>query len=339
MTITLPTLLSFTGDRLDLNIRFLPAILQAARIASTTPRQILYEIMTPAQRIAEFNAEAHVPLIQPPPAPPADCNERAYDLWKEDKKLYKEYRAEESNFHTWVVNGLNENVQLALSINRPYGSMSVGEILQALRGMYGEIQSSDLQIQLNKMKMPLEITQERQDFIAVHVRGHYVHTMAQAPMSEIAKVQIMQAAMAACPAYESCVTMYNHDFPLTTDQTFDRLTNALRNFSIPSQFLTTRALNAAVSVPLGNKSNHSIKPAHANRGTTKPTPANKPMEPPTSYCWTHGICFHHGKNCRTPEAGHQPDAKMDTKMGGCTDKTRPRKIRPDRPAATNGEKH
>ena len=34
------------------------------------------------------------------------------------------------------------------------------------------------------------------------------------------------------------------------------------------------------------------------------------------YCWTHGACGHHGKNCRGKAQGHKDAATFEDKVGG-----------------------
>ena len=36
----------------------------------------------------------------------------------------------------------------------------------------------------------------------------------------------------------------------------------------------------------------------------------------SKYCWTHGMCNHHGADCRTPAEGHKKDATAADRMGG-----------------------
>ena len=38
----------------------------------------------------------------------------------------------------------------------------------------------------------------------------------------------------------------------------------------------------------------------------------------TKYCWTHGLCSHHSRDCRTKADGHQDGATKDNRMGGST---------------------
>lgn len=36
----------------------------------------------------------------------------------------------------------------------------------------------------------------------------------------------------------------------------------------------------------------------------------------SKYCWTHGACNHHGRECRHKAEGHQDEATFDNRMGG-----------------------
>ncbi len=36
----------------------------------------------------------------------------------------------------------------------------------------------------------------------------------------------------------------------------------------------------------------------------------------SKYCWTHGLCHHHSKDCRMKANGHKNEATVDNRMGG-----------------------
>ena len=36
----------------------------------------------------------------------------------------------------------------------------------------------------------------------------------------------------------------------------------------------------------------------------------------SKYCWTHGLCHHHSKDCRTKADGHKDNATLDNRIGG-----------------------
>ena len=38
----------------------------------------------------------------------------------------------------------------------------------------------------------------------------------------------------------------------------------------------------------------------------------------SKYCWTHGLCHHLGKDCRTKAEGHKDEATVENRMGGST---------------------
>ncbi len=53
--------------------------------------------------------------------------------------------------------------------------------------------------------------------------------------------------------------------------------------------------------------------------TTASRPKPRPSIPTQSalqFCWTHGVTFHNGRNCKHPKPGHQPTATLDNPMGG-----------------------
>ena len=37
---------------------------------------------------------------------------------------------------------------------------------------------------------------------------------------------------------------------------------------------------------------------------------------PKAYCWTHGLCKHTSKNCKSPMDGHCKEVTLENRMGG-----------------------
>lgn len=305
MPIVLPTLTPFTGNRVDLHIIFIPAVMHAARLASTHPNQMLFSIMTPEQRAAHWPAEAHVGLPLVPPIPNANATAGEFKLWQAHQRTMEMFVQEENTFHAWLVSALTEDIKVAItSTALPFNRMNAAQILQALRNTYGTIQATDLEEQVTLTRQPIQVGKPIKDFIAVHQFAHHVHSCAGSPMTENAKVQAMKAALEATAAYQPCVVMFNHDHPTVESQTMANLLTALRNYPVPAHFTTPQVLQA----------NQAAAQTPTNK--LKPVKAARNHQQRTKYCWTHGLCSHIGKECRSKADTHVDEADVNNRMGG-----------------------
>lgn len=300
-TITLPTLKKFLGNRVDLHITFLPAILNAARIASSYPNQIAYDLMSPQERAA---APAHEDIPNPGPTPAANSTDHEFKVWTEQRNRYNEYNAERNTFLAWIISAIPEDVKVTLA--RPpatLASLSARQIVDGLINVYGPIQATDLESQIAKMRAPLQLGAPIEEFLSVHVMAHHVHDMARSTLAECTKVQYLKEAASLCEAYVPCVQQFNHDFRNPAQQTYNALASALRDYVVATKYNTPQALVAA-------QAQVQIQTQHP-----KPVKASR-VRAPTKYCWTHGTCFHTGAECTNPADHHQSGATLTNKMGG-----------------------
>jgi len=66
---------------------------------------------------------------------------------------------------------------------------------------------------------------------------------------------------------------------------------------------------------------YQFPPQPSNEGYTNQRRSNAKANQPrnqfqSKYCWTHGLCHHHSKDCRTKADGHKDNATLDNRRGG-----------------------
>jgi hypothetical protein len=68
----------------------------------------------------------------------------------------------------------------------------------------------------------------------------------------------------------------------------------------------------------GNNGGGSNKNRRRNNGGGEDNTSNNNNNnnEPTKYCWTHGLCFHSGAQCKFRSTKHQPNATATDKCGG-----------------------
>ena len=85
---------------------------------------------------------------------------------------------------------------------------------------------------------------------------------------------------------------------------------------------------SVIGVTPGTMAPSQLTPPFQQPPLTAPTP---PLAPTTwrktkkkrQYCWTHGLCYHQGTQCREKAAGHQDAATLQNRMGGTARNTGP----------------
>ena len=68
-------------------------------------------------------------------------------------------------------------------------------------------------------------------------------------------------------------------------------------------------------------------PIHTAAAASGPTSmVGYQLSKPHKYCWTHGVTFHDGKECKHKKDGHKEKATEKNRMGGSNNKAMPRLI-------------
>ena len=110
------------------------------------------------------------------------------------------------------------------------------------------------------------------------------------------------------------------------------LNNASTNQAIPQLLQTMEMVTACLNqmqVQLNEQQNNLLhqqintnngNTGNANNGNTRRNAAGNQRSGalPRQYCWTHGWCAHHGRQCRNKADGHKDAATITNCMNGST---------------------
>lgn len=317
MTTNLPTIVPFKGDRVDLHTVFIPQILRVAdAVGSVAPKQLLWEILTPEERAQRPDLQGFTPLPAQPPAEPITQQAGDVARWTEERKTIQDFNRERSNFRTWVMAGISQTTQIILSTTqRQFSSMTVIEIIARLRQAIGPLTSQDVDEVVERTKVPFQMGQSVSEFIEVHANAHWIQHIAGVGPDEASKVRAMKVALTACPAYEEFVRDFEREFRAVGSQNFETICSRLRDYKVPTKFMTPSSLSAARA--------SAVTPAKASRkpvklGNGKASNNSDQGALPTMYCYTHGRGFHDSKHCTERGEGHQEEATMENRLGGST---------------------
>lgn len=97
--------------------------------------------------------------------------------------------------------------------------------------------------------------------------------------------------------------------PDTTISTDGSINSATSTLTLESLMTTIQDLKKEIT---------SLK---SNNSSRSDSTTNKDINPRTGkpykrYCWSHGCCAHHGRNCNAKKSGHKDEATFKTRMGG-----------------------
>lgn len=323
---TLPIALPFQGNSLHYGTKFRRQVIQVASVASSHLGQILFDILSDADRLARWppaaGAPADVPNFEaldlPDPLDPANAalTAQAIAHHTAQVKAFHCLTVERGNFFSWLVNAIPEHVRDRIP---DFDRMTTRAILAALDAKYGSIDAQDLRSIRAQLATPFTMDTAMDDHIAQLNRNFAILAGQNMAMPAHVKYTTLLTSVQDCEPYHQCLDLFETRHPRVVDQTYDALCDALTQFRIrPARASTLAAAQQDHSLLQQLLSKvaelqaqvNSAKPAGA-AAAKRPAPSH-----PTKYCFTHGLGFHTGINCKNPAHNHIPTATADNKMGG-----------------------
>jgi hypothetical protein len=311
----------FNGDRVHYNTIFKPTIYLTAEGASPlTPNEILWDILTAAERTAQL---PHFTAF----ALPADHTDNAANavVAKYEREFYKHtaLQVQREVFKQWLHNHISVSVKEYISqvAGTAFRSLSSAEIVLQLNQIYG----TALPAVLNRIKQTIEIPYVLGMDINQHIHifndcFKFHETQAQ-PYPDHLKYSTLKKSMISCEEYAKVISSFERSHPTAADQTYARLCE-----------LITHHYDYLISNPVGAASNQATSSKQPPTRTTNNSNGNRngpnkraktnnfttELEPPHSYCFTHGLGFHNGYECKSKRPDHKDDATATDRKGGNT---------------------
>jgi hypothetical protein len=187
-------------------------------------------------------------------------------------------------------------------------------IVQQLRARYGVLTHEVLQSLHEQFNTPYNGDSDLNAFIHKHVQLHNELAHHGFPLNEYEKIDKFKAALTPCGHFQLAFTLFqdsNRD-PLLA--TFLQFVETMRTNQ--KAFLAT-STTAGYASSAAKSELQSLRDELASlRDAIQSTAAAATVAPPSEYCWTHGVCYHNGRNCRNPAENHKADATSKNRQGG-----------------------
>lgn len=221
--------------------------------------------------------------------------------------------------------------------------LSIADIIDRGNARYGTLNADDLKINKLQTETIFESNMDIRAYTAQHAIAHSTAQANGQPFPEQDKVTALIKGITACGLFTHNLNNWlnNHavnqqtfaGLETSVHQWFSNLSSvtlAQHNYSAaavtalhPPPALQTAptlsptdiaAIAAAVTstIQLTNRPpRNPHRPAPTHRAT-----AHVARPPGNLYCWSHGLRYHNGQQCKYPKPGHQANATANNRMGG-----------------------
>lgn len=248
-----------------------------------------------------------VPLADPGDEP-APTPAGAWTVWKYHKDAHK---TEQSMLHeatlAWY-NSLDPTTQKLMhdAGGRGIRTRSLAWMMIRFRTAYGTMSSDAITTITDRLDIPYDPATPLVDFISTHTDVHLRLIENNQPLSEQMKVAKLKSAIQRNTGenYKQFFPLYNQQFPLLQNQTFESFETAVLSYSrtLPAVSTTSSlGYGAAVQPAMYTQAQvDTLVAAAVARATTSTTKGEK------VYCYTHGYQYsHNSEGCNTRCAEHK----------------------------------
>jgi hypothetical protein len=194
---------------------------------------------------------------------------------------------------------------------------------------YGTISESDLAENAELIKAPWNPDEPIE---TVFKNGEFCRDFAQEgqdPITDATYTRILVDIFDKSGVLEKAVEDWEKKPP--TDKT---LANAIDHFQQANEHRLRKLAKGSKEIFAANAATTT---ATSRNGDTQPAQTTSLTLDGIGYCWSHGICNHHGAACTAPKEGHKKEATYKNRMGGSTMVRIPGFPRNNRPNRRNQE--
>jgi len=347
-------LLSFDCDRLQFRSYYL-ALIRAAQTHERVPGGLLSQVVGEAEYLKTDVCKTNGGGAFEPPVKPVKpvgdaLTAESLSDFQLSKEMFDQYAQDTKRFKLALDASLKTAAQDFVVEDNDYKELhqlSIRDIVGSLYEQYGEEpHSADVSILKERLLTPFSpATMSIDQFISTHSAVHAHLRSINLEMNHFDKIDALEKALRPCMLYDRPIDHFMLTYPNVTDKNrnFLQFSKAIRDYAPKTNeataasrgYSTAATVTAAASAPdvqalqqqMLNMQQHLVQLAQAikSAGVVKQTAAAATtMEQPNAYCWTHGICWHSGKDCRTPDPNHVPTATATNKCGGSEREYRPR---------------
>lgn len=321
---TLPIAIPFDGTRLNYCVKFRKQVIQVASIASSHLGQILFDILSDHDRLLRWppaaGANANEPDFEPLEVP--DPLDLAANLTPQviahhtmATQDFQRLQTERCNFYAWLIDALPQTVRDRID---NFTSLNTRQLLAALDAKYGRLHAKDLHQLRAALREPYDTATNIEDHVSSLNHIFNVLASQNMVMPDHAKFEVLFSSIYDCPLYHSFIGLYESLHSDIADQTYDSLCDALLAYRCRSSRTATIAAAQQDTLDRLTQQVAQLQQqlAAALKPTAHPVAPSARSNPPTKYCFTHGLGYHTGHTCKNRAPNHIPHATMDNKMGG-----------------------
>jgi hypothetical protein len=257
-----------------------------------------------------------------PPCRTVDALARMEEF-KALKSKFEKFKQQEKEFTNQLHDALDDRTKRLINdTDQGIANKSLQQIFTQIDANFNQLGEGDISEFFQHLSKPIRGTspEDMRDHIERQKDIHALCKRHHEDLPERTKIREFAASLSIYPIYQDRIKRYFQDVP-SADRNFSDLTEMIiRVADMEPAFAarTTTVSSAENFAAAATTNKHGGTKTHER---TKRKREDKPpaTEPPL-YCWSHGYCFHKGKDCLAPINGHQGDATSSNKMGGETRK-------------------
>lgn len=304
-TTVFPTVAPFDGDEGRFAV-FLSTIDTAARRCCRYGPHVLYANASDDERTemvdnGEIDLDVHV-LTEPDlPVNAEDPNQELE--YKSRIRKWQIFEEALHEFNTWFFSLMTTAVMNHVTNFRQvdFANLPVRDMRAHLIATYGHSSQATSRAKLNLLAAPFTAGDDLPAHIQKFDEVFDYFDRINDPISDLFKYEHLVRSMATHEDYSKYITQYE----ISGTKTYGALTRALLSYR--SELATANAVRQMHQVT-------TSRTAAAASGSN--ILDGYQIMRPDKYCWTHGLTFHDGKECRKKGKGHKADADKDHRMGG-----------------------
>ena len=313
---------------------------------------LLGHLLSPAAYEAKFRALGIVdfPYISiPNPVEPVGNNAIEWKRFERNLFLRQTEQSACRNFRHALLSALDSKTLNDIGTPLQRVDMTIQRIYNRVNELYGNVIGSELEVESQKLAVPLEALADFDHLLETHIAIHALADESRVPVSDFDKLKFLKAAIQHHEGFKLLIELFeaatDHHNGSRTWTTFkDAMVKAHCNMKVPSKSKKNQANNVTGSKHSREEEKDDEDPTNKEDSTPamkKSTGGNssafsaeafakelfchlanqipggaKPVTPKPQaphYCWSHGYGNHPSKDCEKPKTGHIEDCAEPTK--------------------------
>ena len=305
---------------------------------------LLGHLLSPAAYEAKFRALGIVdfPYISiPNPVEPVGNNAIEWKRFERNIFLRQTEQSACRNFRHALLSALDSKTLNDIGTPLQRVDMTIQRIYNRVNELYGNVIGSELEVESQKLAVPLEALADFDHLLETHIAIHALADESRVPASDFDKLKFLKAAIQHHEGFKLPIELFeattdHHNGSRTWTAFKDAMVKAHCNMKVATKSKKGQANNVT-----GSKHSREEEEDDEDPATKKPTGGTtsafsaeafakelfchlenqthggaKPVTPKLQaphYCWSHGYGNHPSKDCEKQKTGHLQDCTKPTK--------------------------